>query len=519
MESGWYLKIADKEVGPLTPRQLRAMADRGQISPYDPVRRGIEGRWVPAGSVRGLLAPNGSAAEQPPPGGLPVAEPLETLPGVPGASRDAEPTAGTGPKPGTAGGAPAGAAETVAGTADAAIPVAQPAAKPPTPPVAATPVSGASSAGPFAVEAGDDPLVFRHAGRHRGMASGSRRRRRQEAFLVAGVMLVVALGAVCAALLLSGKGPTRPPRASAPTPAPVDSGDEESGGEEGAIAGLDEYLEELGLDGAAGGSSGEVPSERGGSEGSAAEGWTDASTSSAECGDVRVKITGARIDRPRLIGRASGVPARGTKDYLCLQLELTNRREAKAREYRRWSVDDPGVMLFDDRNKRYPMKSFARRGLEIDGQVAGGETSLLPGEATAEMLVFERPGEGGTHLRLRLPASAFGEEGSLKFKIPVSMIAVSEAPQESGRSDASDRAAEGAIGDRAAPEPDRVDAAQPAHERGPIPIPGLTGEPSREGADDAGSPDDAKRPEDRGKPPRRQATGSRTDRVTERAKR
>ena len=56
MAVDWYLKIADKEVGPLSAQQLRTMAGKGQIGPEDFVRQGDEGGWVAASRVKGLLA-------------------------------------------------------------------------------------------------------------------------------------------------------------------------------------------------------------------------------------------------------------------------------------------------------------------------------------------------------------------------------------------------------------------------------------------------------------------------------
>jgi len=475
MESEWYLKVADKEVGPLTPRQLKSMADRDQISPYDPVRLGIDGHWVPASSVRGLLPPAAS-------GGKP----------------DAEPKPGTEPKPAT-GGKPADApTATLPGTALPGIPMAQPVARPVAPPVARpvaamlTPqASDASSPGLFAVEAGEDTLVSRYAGRHHGWTAGSHKRRKQEALIVAGVMVLMALSAVSAAVMLLGKGATSTSRG--PKPADNVSRDVEPEHEEVVIPGLAEYLGEVGLDGADS-PFGSAASGRPRSESSAAGSWTDASTSSAECGDVSVKITSAEIDRPRLTSRSSGMAARATKDYLCVKLELGSRNQDKELEYRSWSVEGAGVTLVDDRGTRYPMKSFAPRGLEIDGQIEGGKVSLLPGQVTQEMLVFERPATGAARLRLQLPASAWGDEGSLKFEIPISMIAVADAPQESGLGGASDLAAEGTAEGRAAPEPGTAQATQPVYDRGPIPIPGVTGEPSREAADDASSGDEPKLP-------------------------
>lgn len=55
MATEWYLKLADRELGPFTADQLKAMAERGQIAPFDPVRRGEQGGWVAAGCVKGLL--------------------------------------------------------------------------------------------------------------------------------------------------------------------------------------------------------------------------------------------------------------------------------------------------------------------------------------------------------------------------------------------------------------------------------------------------------------------------------
>jgi hypothetical protein len=60
MAVDWYLRIADKEVGPLSAQQLRTMAGKGQIGPEDFVRPGDEGGWVPANRVKGLLAATAS---------------------------------------------------------------------------------------------------------------------------------------------------------------------------------------------------------------------------------------------------------------------------------------------------------------------------------------------------------------------------------------------------------------------------------------------------------------------------
>jgi hypothetical protein len=57
MADGWYCEIAGREIGPLSPDQLRAMAAKGQILPNDCVRQGEHGSWILARQVKGLLPP------------------------------------------------------------------------------------------------------------------------------------------------------------------------------------------------------------------------------------------------------------------------------------------------------------------------------------------------------------------------------------------------------------------------------------------------------------------------------
>lgn len=54
--SSWYCKIGERESGPLTSQALRMLAASDRLSPTDRVRRGTEGLWVPASTVRGLFA-------------------------------------------------------------------------------------------------------------------------------------------------------------------------------------------------------------------------------------------------------------------------------------------------------------------------------------------------------------------------------------------------------------------------------------------------------------------------------
>jgi hypothetical protein len=386
MELQWYLKVADKEVGPLSARQLKTMADRGQITPGDPIRKGSEGRWVPAGTVKGLLpaAPSPSSAS---PGGQ--------------ASETKEPDAPSAPAQ----------PQSVPQQQARAVPVAQP--------VAPAPASGGVH-----IDAGDDTLVSRYAGRRGGKPAHPKKRgRRDHVIVIALAVALVVLIAAGVGLMLWRSGPDESaakPQAEAGEANVDEDAANASQTMQVDIPGLAEYLGEPSPEG----------TEAAEPEPTASEKWTDASTSSAECGDVTVKIAAAEIGRPRLIGRSSQRAARPKTDYLTLTLELSNRHQTKKLEYTSWNVQRNGVSLVDEHANQYRMKSFANQGLEIDGQMEGGKGSLYPQESTQDMLVFEKPAQSAERLRLELPAGAFGGSGSLRFEIPASMIAVAEDPQE-----------------------------------------------------------------------------------------
>lgn len=67
--------------GPLTPAQLKRLADSGQLSPTDLVWKEGLAQWVPAGKVRGLFPVSPPAAVPPEPSGdesPPRAAPLQS---------------------------------------------------------------------------------------------------------------------------------------------------------------------------------------------------------------------------------------------------------------------------------------------------------------------------------------------------------------------------------------------------------------------------------------------------------
>ena len=74
--SEWYCKVMGEELGPMSSAELKRMADQGQLTPQDFVRREPDDNWSSASRVKGLFGQqSGTAAKQvappamhPPPG-------------------------------------------------------------------------------------------------------------------------------------------------------------------------------------------------------------------------------------------------------------------------------------------------------------------------------------------------------------------------------------------------------------------------------------------------------------------
>ncbi len=71
-DAGWYCQVMGEETGPLSSAQLKELAASGFLTPHVPVRKGVNGSWVPASRVRGLF-PGASQAPAEGKAGLPAA--------------------------------------------------------------------------------------------------------------------------------------------------------------------------------------------------------------------------------------------------------------------------------------------------------------------------------------------------------------------------------------------------------------------------------------------------------------
>lgn len=59
----WFIRRGEKEHGPFTSKQLRAMAVSGKIKTDDLLRKGDSSNWIKAGSVKGLFASTNRSGE------------------------------------------------------------------------------------------------------------------------------------------------------------------------------------------------------------------------------------------------------------------------------------------------------------------------------------------------------------------------------------------------------------------------------------------------------------------------
>jgi hypothetical protein len=148
--------------------------------------------------------------------------------------------------------------------------------------------------------------------------------------------------------------------------------------------------------------------------------WVDADLWELKHGPVRVRVTDVSVKPAKVKSEKGNEP---TKDkYLQIELRLTNTSFDRGVQYEGWGAQaatsrDTVAHLADSLGKKIPL-SFRPR-TEIAGHVPW---AWIPaGKEIKDLLVFDPP-IGADHLDLELPASAYGFEGSLRFRIPKNMI-------------------------------------------------------------------------------------------------
>lgn len=206
--------------------------------------------------------------------------------------------------------------------------------------------------------------------------------------------------------------------------------------------------------------------------------WYDASKEGAWCGDATVKVVLAEVAPPKVISQHSGAEGRGKEIMLLLTLEIRSNVQDRSLQYTSWSVggrDFETLKLTDNLSRPYlPKFKKAFVGYTLDGQLK--KATIAAGEAIEDVLAFQQPRlePKVKFLRLELPAVAFGEKGTVRIEIPVSMIKVKQEamPGDPSRPKAnpkSDFGLDGNTDDATAPPPRDDNPADP--EAVPPPLP------------------------------------------------
>jgi hypothetical protein len=358
----WFCNIAGREIGPLSSRQLKAMAARGQIAPTDTVRRGATGHWTTANHVRGLFAAAQTPPSSPPP--VPLPPPSIFTSSVPNV---AWPT------------------ETPAPEAERPAPPPLPPPPPPAEDIVDDVASGdadGENAAPFDPFAEPDDYT---ASRKANLALSARaRRKRQQQMLLVGSLIFVIFGVVVAALLLmignfGGVVEVKSePKAAAVSKQPAKESDK------AASKKADDNAK---------------PS--------------DATELRMVVGDVPVRVVS--------VTRGSDAADGASNRCLLITVEVKNPDPREKREFESWSRDatQRGAVLTDDHGKAYPAKA-------VNVAAVLGATvpsSIGPLESARDVLAFELPDAKIESLQLDLPGEAFGKNAAAQFKIPAKMIA------------------------------------------------------------------------------------------------
>jgi hypothetical protein len=152
------------------------------------------------------------------------------------------------------------------------------------------------------------------------------------------------------------------------------------------------------------------------------ETWVDASQDVSVCGEVVVKVVAAEIGYAILTrGGQSRLRTPEGDEYLTIKLELASQSTERPTEYTGWAARPAGVKLVDSTGQPCEMKSF--RTAVVLGQKRQA-TTIEPSGSIEDVLLFQRPAEATESLVLTLPGLALGQPGSVRFQIPMSMVAL-----------------------------------------------------------------------------------------------
>jgi hypothetical protein len=151
--------------------------------------------------------------------------------------------------------------------------------------------------------------------------------------------------------------------------------------------------------------------------------WLDASKAAWQREDVRVKVTSVVLAPIDLEG-PTDQKKKSKERYVQIRLRISNVGVTRKLEFQAWSTP-PGPGVEAPQLRDGAGASLTQRWFETGAKSSGRSTNpqLFPDKFADDLLVYEAPAKGVDHLRLELPASAYGGSGRIQLLIPAGMIA------------------------------------------------------------------------------------------------
>jgi hypothetical protein len=372
MSDQWYCRVRGKEQGPLSARQLQALAQQGALAPNHLVRQGADGQWVSASRINGLFR-GGIKAPETTPGPEPELERpkppvLKAAPPAKSASLDAV--------------APLVSAETAHCHNDT---VGEADSQPPEKSVIGNLIL-AMGVGIIGLCLYRFPILGALIGLatsivcFRTLLSAIHRDRFSK---------IMAIATMAVALIALGAGALTTIKSDDP---------------------VGDLRKKLGVES-------DQPQ-------AARRDLINAAQEKASESGVYVSIPEAFTGPLSSVSKSREASMVENPDdgYLFLQVRLENEKGEDPVEFQRWSDairQQRGVpKLIDGQGNEYAAVSFGE--LRLPGQP--GPSNLHRFETLTDLLVFKKPVDGFEYLELTLSASALGGEGQMRFEIPKSMV-------------------------------------------------------------------------------------------------
>lgn len=113
-----------------------------------------------------------------------------------------------------------------------------------------------------------------------------------------------------------------------------------------------------------------------------------------------------------------GLSASVGDDYLIVKFTVSNDNDTKVVRLKGWGEDHPELLVArveDEHGNKYRpviFGAFARPKGSLRGEV-----NVLPGEAVADLVVFDRPARTARKLTLVLPADHYGQGGEVRLTL------------------------------------------------------------------------------------------------------